>query len=39
MSEERLKVEAVGGTWRLTGGVEDFALVNEFLGYVADRNY
>jgi site-specific recombinase XerD len=38
MSTEPLKVEAVAGTWQLTGA-EDLALVNEFLAYVADRNY
>lgn len=35
-----LAVEERGGWWRLGGpGAGEFALVNEFLGYLADRNY
>jgi site-specific recombinase XerD len=33
-------VEERGGRWSLTGaGTDRFAVVNEFLGYLADRNY
>ena len=35
-----LAVEEHGGWWRLGGpGAGEFALVNEFLAYLADRNY
>ncbi len=32
--------QSADGAWLLSGpGVDDFALVNEYLGYLADRNY
>src|SRR5215216_2520810 len=35
-----LHVEARGSDWQLAGtGVERFVLINEFLGYLADRAY
>ncbi|MGH7745837.1 MAG: tyrosine-type recombinase/integrase [Candidatus Dormibacteria bacterium] len=35
-----LRVEERDGVWLLTGeGIVRFAVVNEFLGYLADRNY
>ncbi len=35
-----LRVVSVGGTWHLVGsGVETFGLINDFLGYLADRAY
>lgn len=35
-----LRVEQEGGDWRLVGsGVEAFELVNDYLGYLADRRY
>ncbi|HEY2694778.1 MAG TPA: tyrosine-type recombinase/integrase [Pseudonocardiaceae bacterium] len=35
-----LRLESAAGTWRLAGsGVEEFGLVNDYLGYLADRNY
>lgn len=35
-----LRLEPAGGSWRLAGpGVEEFGLVNDYLGYLADRNY
>ena len=35
-----LAVEEHGGWWRLGGpGAGEFVLVNEFLAYLADRNY
>ena len=40
MSGEVLVVERDGDVWRLAGpAVGSFGLVNEFLGYLADRNY
>jgi site-specific recombinase XerD len=40
MSNEALKVQCTDGEWRLAGpAVAGFGLVNEFLGYLADRNY
>jgi len=37
---QRLTVASDGGVWRLQGSVaERFGLVNEFLGYLADRNF
>ncbi len=36
----QLRLEQDGGRWQLTGGgVEGFVLVNDYLGYLADRNY
>lgn len=35
-----LRVDESAGEWRLAGSaIEPFALINEFLGYLADRNY
>ena len=35
-----LRVEEQAGSWKLTGpGVERFDLVNDYLAYLADRNY
>jgi site-specific recombinase XerD len=35
-----LKVEEQAGTWRLTGpAAEQLVLINDYLGYLADRNY
>src|SRR5512132_4101007 len=41
MSERAvLRVEERAGTWKLVGpGAERFVLVNDYLGYLADRNY
>jgi site-specific recombinase XerD len=40
VSEERLRVAGEGEVWLLRGpGSERFGLVNEFLGYLADRNF
>ena len=40
MGEVELRAEEVSGEWRLVGAlVERFALVNDFLAYLADRNY
>jgi integrase/recombinase XerC len=37
---ERLRVERAGETWVLAGdGFDGVELVNEFLGYLVDRNY
>jgi site-specific recombinase XerD len=37
---ERLVLEQTGDGWRLAGADADrFALVNDYLGYLADRNY
>lgn len=40
VSEVELRAEEVSGEWRLVGAlVERFALINDFLAYLADRNY
>jgi len=40
MTDERFRVVSDGGLWRLSGpAAARFELVNEFLGYLADRNY
>jgi len=37
---DELRLERHGGGWALAGGaVDQFGLVNEYLGYLADRNY
>jgi site-specific recombinase XerD len=39
-NEQQLTVAGVGGVWSLQGpAAQRFALVNEFLGYLADRNF
>ena len=38
--ETQLRLEKSADDWKLTGdGVSRFALVNDYLGYLADRNY
>ena len=40
MSEVELQAEEISGGWRLAGSaVEAFGLINDFLAYLADRNY
>ncbi|MGH9072363.1 MAG: tyrosine-type recombinase/integrase, partial [Acidimicrobiales bacterium] len=40
MTDEGMRLERDDGDWVLAGcGAEKFALVNEYLGYLADRNY
>lgn len=40
MAEESLRVAAAGAAWELVGaGADRFTLANEFLAYLADRNY
>lgn len=40
MTDELLRVDHDAGVWRLIGpAVPSFGLINEFLGYLADRNY
>lgn len=40
MSQEQLSAAQEGGLWRLRGpSAERFGVVNEFLGYLADRNF
>lgn len=37
---QELRLEASGGAWRLAGvGSAAFATINDYLGYLADRNY
>jgi hypothetical protein len=39
-SAVELRLESTGGAWRLNGsGVGEFGLVNDYLGYLAGRNY
>jgi site-specific recombinase XerD len=40
VSDEQLRVVRDGEVWQLSGSVVSrFGLINEFLGYLADRNY
>lgn len=40
MSEQRLELDRTGDGWRLAGdAVGGFGLVNDYLGYLVDRNY
>lgn len=39
-SGQDLRMEASGGAWQIAGfGSRAFTTVNEYLGYLADRNY
>lgn len=39
-TDGELRLEPAGGQWQLAGAAsETFAVVNEYLGYLADRNY
>ena len=40
MSDAELRLDRLADGWQLTGADGDrFALVNDYLGYLADRNY